>query len=114
LTEQLTVQLTTLEGHAVVSACGEIDMSSAPMLRAVLDTAIENGARRLVVDLQGVLFMDSTGLNLLIAELRRLGPRSICVVARQTNILRLFEITGITTVIPVFDSVTAAVAALSE
>jgi anti-sigma B factor antagonist len=114
LTEQLTVHVTTIDGHTVVAVSGEIDLASAPRARAAIDTVIEDGTHRLIVDLQGVEFMDSTGLNLLIVELKRLGPGSIRVVASQANILRLFEITGIDTVIPIFDTVTAAIEAASE
>lgn len=114
LTEQITVQVTTAAGLTIVAACGEIDIASAPVLRAAIDTVVKNGSRQLIVDLGGVTFMDSTGLNLLIGVVRELGTGSLGVVASQPNVRRVFAVSGIDTVMPVFDSVDAAVEAASK
>jgi anti-sigma B factor antagonist len=114
VTEQITVEVTTVGGHAVVAASGEIDMSSAPILRAAIDTMIENGTRQLIVDLGGVWFMDSTGLNLLIAVGRELGTGSLGVVTNHPNVRRVFTISGVDMLIPIFDSIDAAVEAASN
>ena len=53
LTEQITVDVTAVRGRVVVSAAGEIDIATAPVLRAAIDTTIQDRARQLVVDLQG-------------------------------------------------------------
>jgi anti-sigma B factor antagonist len=112
--EQMTVHATTAGGHQVIGAVGELDMASVPALRAAIDTAIQDGARHLVVDLQGVRFMDSTGLNLLVAVYRQLGPGSLSVVASLPSVRRVFAISGIDALIPVFDSLAAALEAASR
>ncbi len=114
MTEQITVQVTTAGGRAVVAAFGEIDMASAPTLKAAIEQVIQNGTRQLIVDLEGVRFLDSSALNLLVAVRKRLGPGCLGVVASQRNVRRIFALTGIDTLIPMFYTVDAAIEAASE
>ena len=59
---------TRSEGDAViVTARGEIDMESAPTLRELLLSLIDGGSRSVIIAMAGVTFMDSTGLQALIA-----------------------------------------------
>ena len=60
----LDVSLTSLAGTATVLAHGELDLATAPLLRARLQAAVQEG-KDLVADLRGVSFMDSTGLQVL-------------------------------------------------
>jgi len=112
--EQIAVQVTTAGGHPIVRASGEIDLASAPVLRAAMDTVIGDGVRQIIVDLQDVTFIDSTGLNLLIAVLKQLGPGSISVVTARPQVCRVLAISGIDTLIPIFDSVATAVEAATK
>jgi anti-sigma B factor antagonist len=114
VTENITVRVTTTAGSTVVSVSGEIDLASAPVVRDAIKSMIENGTHRFIVDLGGVDFMDSTGLSLLIAVHTQLGPGALGVVANRANVRRVLAVTGIDTVIPVFDSLDAAVEALSK
>jgi anti-anti-sigma factor len=60
----LDVSLTSLAGTATVLAHGELDLATAPLLRARLDEAAAGGLP-VVADLRAVSFMDSTGLQVL-------------------------------------------------
>jgi anti-anti-sigma factor len=113
-TGPIDLQVTFAERYAVVAVSGEIDISSAPALRDAIDEAIASGAALLIVDLDAVAFMDSSGLNALIGATKRLRPGALRVVAGQTHIRRIFSITGTDKVIPVFDCVDAAVGAATE
>lgn len=53
--------------RARVAIAGEVDLATQPELRAALTEAVDKGARELVVDLERVTFLDSTGLAALIA-----------------------------------------------
>lgn len=73
-------------GVAVVTVVGECDMSTAPQLRNELAHAIVDDPERLVVDLRGTTFIESSTLNALLQadrKLRRRVRRGICVVASE-------------------------------
>ena len=61
----------------------------------------------IIVDLQGVGFIDSSGLGVLVGALRRAKERSgsIRLVCDRDNVLKIFRITGLDKVFPIFDSV---------
>lgn len=86
----------TVDAHtAVLSASGEIHVSTAPDLSERLNAAIASGHTRLVLDFTGVEFIDSTGLSVLLNALRRLTRRqgALALVCTNPTVLRLFEIT---------------------
>jgi anti-sigma B factor antagonist len=111
--EELTLEVTEVEGHTVIAAHGEIDISSAPVLRAAVEGAIDAGVQVIIVDLDGVSFMDSSGLNTIIGVVKRLEPGALRVVCSQAHIRRIFSITGTDKVIRIFDSRQAAIAGKS-
>jgi anti-sigma B factor antagonist len=84
------------DGTALLRPAGELDMSSVPQLDARLREALEAGARRLVVDLRGLDFMDSTGLTLLMRWSRaaRQDGFAMALVRGDARIHRLFELTA--------------------
>ena len=81
----------------VVSIFGEIDMASAPMLREALDTAIVRGAHKLIADLSGVTFLDSTGLGVLLRCDQTLAETGgeLIVVIRNHSIRRTIEVANL-------------------
>ncbi|MGO9029539.1 MAG: STAS domain-containing protein [Acidimicrobiales bacterium] len=96
----------------VVAVAGEIDMATAPALRERL-VAHETGHDRVVVvDLTSVTFIDSTALGVLVGAYRRLGDVGsvLRLVVTEARILKVFEITDLVSVFPIFDTVAAAVA----
>lgn len=99
---------------AVVAVDGEIHVSTAPEFSGVLATAVERGHVRLVLDLTGVMFIDSTGLSVLLNALRRVtraGGR-MAVVCSNPTVLRLFEITHLDTTFDLHADVEPALAAV--
>jgi anti-anti-sigma factor len=81
----------------VVSVSGEIDMATAPQLERAL-LAAEQERNGLVLDLQGVGFLDSTALHVLLRASERLNERGrvLHVVCGQGPVRRLFELTVLT------------------
>lgn len=112
--QDIRLDVKTAGGHVLVEVSGEIDLSTAPTLRAALDGVIDDGARELILDLEGVRFMDSTGLRVLMAVVNRRESVSLSVVACPPLISRIFSITGVDRVIPMFVSVEAAVEAMAN
>jgi anti-sigma B factor antagonist len=97
----------------VVYVGGEIDVYTAPMLREHLDEHISEGRHHLVVDLQDVPFMDSTGLGVLVGRLKlvRVHDGSLSLVCSSERILKVFSITGLDKVFQIFASLDDALAA---
>ena len=94
------------ESIGVVVLEGEIDIYSAPQFKEVLVNGIEDGARRVVVDLTGVTFIDSTALGVLVSGAKRVRPRngSLDIVCTDENIIRIFEITGLDRIFGIYPS----------
>lgn len=87
-----------------ITVSGEVDVYTSPMLKAHIVDAIDAGCTDLVVDLEGVGFIDSSGLGVLVSGLRRVKERSgsMRLVCTKDSILKIFRITGLDKVFPVF------------
>lgn len=110
---ELEIPDTDVDGWTVVAASGEIDVASAPELRERLGALVDGGAHRIVVDLEGVDFIDSTGLGVLVGALKRyrtLGG-DLHLVVSTSRIRSVFELTGLTAAFPIHDTVGSAVEA---
>ena len=111
----MDLSLTTrAEGdRTIVQVGGEIDVYTAPKLREQLVDLVNAGQYHLVVDMENVEFLDSTGLGVLVGGLKRVRAHegSLRLVCTQERILKIFRITGLTKVFPIHDSVADAVAA---
>jgi anti-anti-sigma factor len=82
----------------VVQVTGEVDIATAPLLRAVLDTVVARRPARVEVDLSGTTFLDAHALATLAAVRRRLAARHAMLVLRDPSPVarRLLELTGTT------------------
>lgn len=94
---------------AVVLAGGELDFAASSQIRDRLRERIEGGIRRLIVDLSGATFIDSTAIGALVAaatQLNELDGGLLLVVCPDENrrLLRIFEIAGIESLIAVHSS----------
>jgi len=83
--------------YTIIECTGELDIATVTSLRERFADLIAGGHHDLVVDLQGVEFMDSTGLGVLVGGLKRLDPYngSFQLVCTRERILRIFRITGL-------------------
>jgi anti-sigma B factor antagonist len=100
------------DGVPVITVAGEIDVASAPQLREALHKVIADGHTTVVLDLLAVTFLDSTALGVLVGALKRcreLGGE-LHVVVTDPRIMKIFEITGLTKVFPIADSLAAVTA----
>jgi anti-sigma B factor antagonist len=100
-------------GFTVIEVGGEIDVYTAPKLRERLISLVDSGSYQLIVDMEGVEFLDSTGLGVLVGGLKRVRAHEggIDLVCTQSRILRIFRITGLNRVFSIYDTVPAALAA---
>ncbi len=101
---------------AVLVVSGELDVYTAPRLRECLVELVSEGTLRIVVDLNGVELLDSTGIGVLVGGLKRIRTHEgeLALVCAQQQLLKLFEITRVNTIFSVFHTVEAATAAMAQ
>ncbi|MCD0450608.1 STAS domain-containing protein [Actinocorallia sp. API 0066] len=101
---------TSDDGITVINVEGEIDVYTAPKLREKLIDLVNKGKFHLLVDMEKVEFLDSTGLGVLVGGLKRVRAHdgSLELVCTQERILKIFRITGLTKVFGIHDSIDEA------
>jgi anti-sigma B factor antagonist len=99
------------DGIEIVDVEGEIDVYTAPRLRELLIDLVNNGEYQIVVNMEKVEFLDSTGLGVLVGGLKRVRAHdgSLDLVCTQERILKIFRITGLTKVFGIHDTVDEAI-----
>src|SRR5215210_2677850 len=115
--DALAVHESDADGVRLLEVFGELDLATAPRLCALLDAARIHRVRRVVVDLTGVDFCDSTGLRALLGastEMRVAGGRLAVSCLPGGAVARLFEMVGALETLNVFDSPREALDAVSR
>ncbi len=86
-----------------VTVVGEIDLYTSPMLKERLLAAMDDGCKLLVVSLDGVGFIDSSGLGVLVGGLRRMKERGgdLRIACTREHVLKILRITGLDKVFPI-------------
>jgi len=99
----------------VIELGGEIDLYTAPEFKERMVALIEDGKKRIVVDLSAATFIDSTTLGVLVGGVKRLRPTggTLALVCTDQNITKIFEITGLDRVFPIHASRDEALAAVA-
>lgn len=113
---RLTVDVRHQGDSAVIAPRGELDHHTADVLRVPLDTCVDEGSKRLVVDCSGLDFCDSTGLNVLLgARLRAEAAGGAVHLAEMSPLVaRVFEITGAGAVFTLHESLADALSSPEE
>ncbi|MFF9091390.1 STAS domain-containing protein [Streptomyces sp. NPDC014991] len=107
--DRLSVGRATVDGVTVVTVSGEVDHHTSGMLREALTPEDPAEVSRTVADLSGVPFMDSSGINVLIAAHQAHAPVGwLRLAGVRRTVLRTLEIVGLTTLIPCYPSVSDA------
>jgi anti-sigma B factor antagonist len=98
------------DGASVLRLDGRLNMVSAPRLKGAIDHLVDGGSPRVVVDLGGVVFMDSSGLGALIAGLKKARQASgdLRVAAANEQVLTVLRLTNLDRVLRPHESVEAA------
>ena len=101
------------EGTFVVALTGEVDLYTAPELKAALLRLVAEGPTRIVVDLSGATFVDSTTLGVLLGAVKRLRliGGELVLVCSDLNIRRILSITLLDRAFTIYDTLPEALAA---
>lgn len=112
-TVDLQIEVRSEGAWRVLDVNGEVDLYTSPQLRDAIDREVGEGTSRVLVDLTGVTFMDSSGLGVLVGSLKRSRERGgeLALVCTEGSVLKVLTITGLDRVFPIHSSVADAVGA---
>jgi anti-sigma B factor antagonist len=93
----LSLETREVADRTVVSVAGEIDVYTAPRLRDRISELVADGRYHLVIDMEKVDFLDSTGLGVLVGGLKKVRTHdgSMELICSQDRLLKIFRITGL-------------------
>jgi anti-sigma B factor antagonist len=97
-------------GVTVVAPTGRLDVAGAPALKDAISEAVKNGQPRVVLDLEGVSFVDSTGLGSVIAALKQIrsSQGDLRLAAPNQQVRVVLELTTLDRVFPYYSTVEEA------
>lgn len=101
-------------GVTVVAPTGRLDVAGAPALKDAISEVVKNGPTSVVIDMEGVSFVDSTGLGSVIAALKeiRSSQGQLRLAAPNQQVRVVLELTTLDRVFPYFATVEEALAGL--
>jgi anti-anti-sigma factor len=104
----------TGDRHTVIAVTGRLDLTSVGAFRAATGHAIEDGSVNVIVDLQHVDFIDSSGLGALVGEFRRARDAGgdLRIVAPLPEVHELLSLMRLDRVLPPYPTVDAALEGL--
>src|SRR6202451_2561667 len=95
--------------HVIVTTAGEIDLYTAPKLQTDLAAIIDDAApaARIIIDMSGVEFCDSTGMNVLLSCLRHVRERGgeLEIASPKPAVRKILQVTGLDSVFTLVDDV---------
>jgi anti-anti-sigma factor len=97
-------------GVTVVAPTGRLDVAGAPALKDAIGEALKNGQPRVVIDMEGVSFVDSTGLGSVIAALKQIrsSQGDLRLAAPNQQVRVVLELTTLDRVFPYYSTVEEA------
>ena len=98
-------EITREQDSATVRAVGALDLATVPILETHVAELRTAGVRRMILDLRGLYFMDSSGLRCILdcdAQARQDGF-TIALIQGPRAVQRVFELTGTTAQLPFID-----------
>src|SRR6201982_4223981 len=95
---ELNVSSRFHDDHKIVTISGEIDLYTAPRLHSELAAVLADGMpTRVVIDMSGVEFCDSTGMNVLLSSLREVRERGgeLGLAAPRPAVMEILQVTAL-------------------
>src|ERR1700738_1436821 len=95
---------------AVVAPPGRLDVAGAPTLKDAISETLKKGHARVVIDMEGVSFVDSTGLGSVIAALKQIrsSEGDLRLAAPNQQVRVVLELTTLDRVFPYYSTVEEA------
>lgn len=108
--DTLVVKVENRDGAVIVRPAGDIDLSGSPTLRQEIRRVTTDKPARLIIDLSGVPYMDSSGVATLVEamQIARRNNTKLILCALQVKVRSIFEIARLDTVFTIVDTVETA------
>lgn len=112
----LRIKVRKSDGVPIIVLSGEVDAYTCSHFREAMIETIEAGYSSLVVSMQDVEYIDSSGLGTLVGGLKRASERGgrIAIVCNNSQIRKVFEITGLERVFPIYETESDAIKETAE
>lgn len=107
----LDVRRVVRDDAVVLEVLGEIDLANAAQLRAALEHVVGDRPAMLVVDLSSVTFLGSIALSVLLEMHDKAGPGCLRAAALSPAARRVFEVSALDQVLPIYPTVDVALKA---
>lgn len=110
----INIETSDLGGIKLVTVHGDIDVYSSPKVKDALYEIIDAAAYKIVINLEDIRYIDSTGLGVLIGALKKVkgSEGNITVVCSNPQIKKVFTITGLVKIFGIYPNNDEAVNAL--
>ena len=107
----LALETREVDGRTIVAIGGEIDVYTAPRLRESITDLVAAGRYDLMIDMEKVEFLDSTGLGVLVGGLKKVRAHdgSFELICNEDRLLKIFKITGLSKVFTIHPSADEAI-----
>ena len=100
----------------IIDLSGEVDAYTSARFREAMVDLIESGAANLIISMIKVEYIDSSGLGALVGGLKRSTEKGgrIFIVCDNPQIRKVFDITGLEKVFPIYELEAEALKVLTE
>lgn len=102
--DPLSVEVTLpRDDVALLNVSGYLDVDTATELQHHLANQLHHGRRHFLLDLSGVPFMDSSGMNIILRVYQQVRdlPGSVHIIAPTPSVRRILDLTGVSITVPV-------------
>lgn len=108
---EVTLNVRMVDGVPVLDVAGELDIYTSPKLKSAMADLLGEGHARFIVNLVNTTYLDSTALSVLTAALKQsqASGGNVGLIYTQPQIEKIFTITGLHEVFPIFRSEPEAV-----
>ncbi len=102
----INIETEELGACSVINVHGDIDVYSSPKVKETINALIEKEAYKIIINLEDIRYIDSTGLGVLIGALKRVKEHggNITVVCSNPQIKKVFTITGLVKIFGIYSS----------
>jgi len=109
----MDINVTTESNVAVFAVIGQLDAITSPELEERLTRWFEQPGASLVFDLEGLDYISSAGLRIILSAAKKMKARNgkLCLARPRSRVKEAFQISGFISIIPSFETLPDALAA---